>query len=330
MDETLHRVGIIGITGAVGKEVLKLIETMPFNIKLEGFASINSIGNKFKFKNRIQKIKRLTRDVFQDLDYAIFCSSSDVSKGWIPIGICRDCICIDNSSAFRMDKKFPLVVPQVNPHEIFNSSIICNPNCCTILMTTTLAEVHRNLGISEINVSTYQAASGAGIKGLRELKNQMTTFPIKCIPYNVFGREYVNNCFSHNSKINPETGYNGEEEKMIEETKKIFDDDNIIVIPTCVRVPVLRSHCESITFTTRKNSSLKDIYKYIDRVWGVDIVDSPEPVNTSGKNNIQVGRIRKVIGKDNTYSLFLSGDQLLKGAALNACEILLLLLSENE
>lgn len=328
-------IGIIGATGLVGEEFVKLINSNYLNIKVKNiklFASSKSINKKVLINNKDHFIEELNDDSFKNLNVAIFCSSSEISLRYTKEAIKNSCFVIDNSSAYRMNKNVPLVIPEVNANLInLNNGIISNPNCCTILLCTVLAPLHKVYKIKRLIISTYQSASGAGREGLNELEAQIENFNNNNQNFNtkVFGRQYINNVFSHNSEINFENGYNEEEIKIIEETNKILDS-NIDISVTCVRVPVFRSHCESVNIEFEKTSNLKDIYNILENQQGVEIIDNkkegkfPEPINTENKHNIQVGRIRYDFNDKECkkLNLFLSGDQLLKGAALNAYQIL--------
>lgn len=327
-------IAIIGATGLVGEEFIKLVSNNHLNIKVKNiklFASSKSVNKKILINSKEYLIEELNNNSFKDLNVAIFCSSSDISLRYTKEAIKNSCFVIDNSSAFRMNKNVPLVIPEVNGNLInLNNGIISNPNCCAILLCTVLAPLHKLYKIKRLIISTYQSASGAGREGLSELGSQMENFNNKKdFSTKVFGRQYVNNIFCHNSEINFENGYNEEEIKIIEETNKILES-NIDMSVTCVRVPVFRSHCESVNIEFEKASNLKDIYNILENQQGVEIVDNkkegkfPEPINTENKFNIQVGRIRYDFNdKDcKKLNLFLSGDQLLKGAALNAYQIL--------
>ena len=327
-------IGIIGATGLVGEEFVKLINSNYLNIKVKNiklFASSKSINKKVLINNKDHFIEELNDDSFKNLNVAIFCSSSEISLRYTKEAIKNSCFVIDNSSAYRMNKNVPLVIPEVNANLInLNNGIISNPNCCTILLCTVLAPLHKVYKIKRLIISTYQSASGAGREGLNELESQIENFNNnQSFNTKVFGRQYINNVFSHNSEINFENGYNEEEIKIIEETNKILDS-NIDISVTCVRVPVFRSHCESVNIEFEKTSNLKDIYNILENQQGVEIIDNkkegkfPEPINTENKHNIQVGRIRYDFNDKECkkLNLFLSGDQLLKGAALNAYQIL--------
>lgn len=326
-------IGIVGATGLVGEEFIKLINDNHLNIKIKNiklFASSKSINKRILINSKEYLVEELNELSFKDLNVAIFCSSSDISLRYTKEAIKNSCFVIDNSSAYRMNKNVPLIIPEVNRNLInLNNGIISNPNCCTILLCTVLAPLHKMYKIKRLVISTYQSASGAGRDGLNELSSQIENLNNKDFSTEVFGRQYLNNVFCHNSEINLENGFNEEEIKIIEETNKILDSD-IKISVTCVRVPVFRSHCESINIEFEKSSTLKDIYKLLNSQHGVEIVDDkenckfPEPINTENKFNIEVGRIRYDFNdmEGKRLNLFISGDQLLKGAALNAYQIL--------
>lgn len=327
-------IGIVGITGSVGQEMLKCIESLDIhfnNLKL--FASEMSVGKKINFMNKDYLIESVNDSSFNNMDVALFAVESNLSKQYFEYAKNSNCLVIDNSSAFRMNNNHPLIIPEINPELINkNNGLIANPNCSTILMNVTLWKIYQKFGIERIVVSTYQAASGAGIKGLDELENQSKEYCLtkNVSSKNIFGKQYVWNVFSHNSPVNLENGYNEEELKMINETRKIFKDDEIKISVTCVRVPVFRAHSESINITLKNKATEIEIKDILNHTEGIEIVDNreknnfPEPINASEKHNIIVGRIRADLGqeKDKGYELFISGDQILKGAALNAVQIL--------
>ena len=327
-------IGIVGSTGLVGEELIKLIEHNHLNIQIKDirlFASINSVGKKFLINNINFYVEELNDDSFNNLNIAIFCSTSEISLKYTKIALSKSCFVIDNSSVFRMYKNIPLIVPEVNGDLIYLSNgIIANPNCCTTLLCIVLHPLHQKYKIRRLIINTYQSASGAGKKGLNELINQIYDYSNdKKLNTDVFGSQYLLNVFNHDSSVNLENGYNDEEIKIMEETNKILNA-NIKISVTCVRVPVLRSHCESVNIEFENSVDINDITNLLKKQHGVNIVDNreegifPEPINTSGKFNVDVGRIRYDLGDTNkkTINLFLSGDQLLKGAALNAYQIL--------
>lgn len=334
-------IGIVGITGSVGQEMLKCIESLDIKFNsLKLFASEKSVGKKINFMNKVYWIEAINENSFSKMDVALFAVESNFSKKYFEYAKNSNCLVIDNSSAFRMNKNHPLIIPEINPELINdNNGLIANPNCSTILMNVTLWKIYQKFGIERIVVSTYQAASGAGIKGLEELENQSKEYCLtkNVSSKNVFGKQYVWNVFSHNSSINLENGYNEEELKMINETRKIFNDDEIKISVTCVRVPVFRAHSESINITLKNKANEIKIREILNQTEGIEIADDreknnfPEPINASEKHNIIVGRIRADLGqdKDKGYELFISGDQILKGAALNAVQILKLYQQKN-
>ncbi len=320
------KIGIFGATGLVGKEFLKLLENNHLNIKYESlrlFASESSIGKIINFKNTNIIIEYYNNSVYSELDVIILCTNNDISKNIVQNAKNCPCLIIDNSSEFRLDKYVPLVVPEINGHLIKNNKIIANPNCCTILLTMILHPLHIKYNINKVIVSTYQSASGAGQKGLDELiLNPTDTYP-------VFGRQYLYNVFSHNSSIDLETKYNDEEIKIMLETKKILND-NIKISATCVRVPTIRAHAESVHIKFNNKVDLEYINNIFRHQEGIfledDIINGefPEPLKAQNKFDVMVGRIRYDLSDKSrkTINLFLCGDQLLKGAALNAYQIL--------
>lgn len=327
------KIAIIGVTGSVGKEMLNCIDKLKIKFtELKLYASINSKNKIIKFMNKDYKLKTVNSETFNDLDVALFAIDSDLSKEYYKYAKNSRCLIIDNSSAFRMNPEIPLIIPEINSHIITeNTKLIANPNCSTILLLLSLSKIYEKYGISRIIVSTYQAASGAGIKGMNELNNQYKEFLNENIKSTQeFGRQYVNNIFSHNSGIDLDNGYNQEELKMINETKKILNNNKINISATCIRVPVLRAHCESINITLDRKAPYEDFISCLRSTKGIEIVDDrinnrfPEPINASNKFDVLVGRIRKDLGQteDLGYELFISGDQILKGAALNAIQIL--------
>lgn len=323
--------GIIGASGVVGMELIKLIDKNHLEIKyfsIRLFGSSRSEGTEIKFNDGVLKVELLDEKIFQYLDVVIFCTGNDISRKYIPIANMHDCICIDHSSEFRMNKNVPLIIPEINGKLAKNQKIIASPNCCTSLLCMVLYPLMNLSPIRKVTVSTYQAASGAGINGLNELKQQIHDYSNdKKLKTEYFKRQYLLNVFSHNSDVNIENGYNDEETKMVQETYKIL---GINVNPTCVRVPVLRSHCESVTIEFEHSVELLSLYDHLSRFCGVKLEDDkisnkfPEPINTENKYDISVGRIRYDItdSTNKTINLFLSGDQLLKGAALNSYQIL--------
>ncbi len=332
-------VAVVGVTGAVGQEFLAILEqrNFPFS-KLKLLASARSAGKTLVFKGVKYTVEELTDKSFEAVDIALFSAGGTISKQFAPIAAKAGAVVVDNSSAFRMDPTVPLVVPEVNPQDIEkHQGIIANPNCSTIIMNVPERPLHQAAGVKRIVVSTYQAASGAGAAAMAELEQQAREWVAgKPLTQNIFKRQYIWNLFSHNSKIDPTTGYNEEETKMVKETWKIFHNDAIRVTATCVRVPVLRAHSESINLTFEKPLSEDEAREVLAAAPGVRVVDDrgtnkhPEPIAASGGDDVLVGRIRRDLSQDAGYGLdlFVSGDQLRKGAALNAIQIAELLLDK--
>jgi aspartate-semialdehyde dehydrogenase len=332
------RLAVAGVTGAVGQEFLRILEQRCFPFEsLKLLASARSAGKKIDFLGTTYRVEELGPDSFDDVDLALFSAGGSISKKFAPIAAERGCVVVDNSSAFRMDPNVPLVVPEVNPEDIEkHRGIIANPNCSTIIMNVPVWPLHRAARVVRCVVSTYQAASGAGAAAMRELEEQAHQWARgEAITSEIFKRQYIWNLFSHNSKIDPATGYNEEETKMLRETRKIFGDESIRVTATCVRVPVLRAHCESINLSFERPLSEEEARKVLADAPGVSLVDDrehnlhPEPLLASGKDDVFVGRIRRDLSQDEGYGLdlFVAGDQIRKGAALNAIQIAERLLS---
>ncbi len=324
-----YNVAVMGATGAVGEEMLKILEQRNFPVdKLVLLASARSVGKKYRFKDKEIAVQELKEDSFKDIDIVLASAGGSISKKFAPFALKEGAVVIDNTSAFRMDPAVPLVVPEINPQDIKkHKGIIANPNCSTIIMLVPIFPIHRVNRIKRILVSTYQAASGAGAKAMKELEDQSRDVLAGRTPKKeVFPHQIAFNLFSHNSAIKDE-GYNEEEIKMIKETKKIFHDDKIKIVSTTVRVPVFRAHSESIYLELAKKPDLNRISKLLSKAPGVKVVDDreknyfPMPLEASGNDDVLVGRIRKDLSSPNGLCLFVAGDQLRKGAALNAVQI---------
>ncbi|MEO5924631.1 MAG: aspartate-semialdehyde dehydrogenase [Bryobacteraceae bacterium] len=328
---TQYRVAIAGATGAVGVEFLRLLEERKFPMSsLRLLASARSAGKTMTFAGREITIEELKEDSFQDVDIAFFSAGGSISKVYGPIAAKAGAVVVDNSSAFRMDPAVPLVIPEINPEACeAHKGIIANPNCSTIIAITPLWPIHKVNPIRRLIASTYQAASGAGAAAMAELEDSTRAY-LEGKPYEqkVLPHPYAFNLFSHNTKIDA-TGYNEEETKMVKETKKIFADPGIRVSATCVRVPVLRAHSEALTIECERPITPAEVTKLLTGAPGVKIVDDPEknyfpmPKDASGQDAVLVGRIRSDISDPSGKSIvmFVAGDQLLKGAALNAVQI---------
>ena len=330
-------VAVVGATGAVGVELMQCLEQRRFPLsKLRLFASARSAGKTLPYQGKPVVVEELTEDSFRGVNIALFSAGGAQSKKFAPAAVRHGAVVVDNSSAFRMDADVPLVVPEINPEALRNhKGIIANPNCSTIISITPLWPIHKINPIKRMIVSTYQAASGAGAAAMEELRESTRAY--------LEGREYKNtvlphpyafNLFSHNSKMDPSIGYNEEEVKVIRETHKIYGDSSIRISATCVRVPVLRAHSIAINFECERPITPEQVRDIMQTAPGVKVVDDvernyfPMPKDASGQDPILVGRIRKDLSDPSGHSvaMFVAGDQLLKGAALNAVQIAELLL----
>jgi aspartate-semialdehyde dehydrogenase len=329
---SLPVVAVVGATGAVGVEFLQCLETRKFPMKeLRLLASARSAGKKMTFKGTEITVQELTESSFKGVDIALFSAGGSISKKFCPIAAQAGAVAVDNSSAFRMDPTVPLVIPEINPQSVKqHKGIIANPNCSTIIAIVPLWPIHRKNPIKRLIACTYQAASGAGAAAMQELIDSTHAylhnqpFEPKIIPH-----PYAFNLFSHTSKIDPVTGYNEEETKMLNETRKIFGDNAIRISATCVRVPVLRAHSEALNFECERPITPADVFRYLEGAPGVKIVHDveknyfPMPKDASGQGDVLVGRIRQDASDPSgrSIAMFVAGDQLLKGAALNAVQI---------
>ena len=323
------KVAILGSTGAVGQEFLKLLEERKFPLaELRLLASKKSAGKKEIFRGKPIVIEEARPDSFKGIELVLSSAGGSVSKELAPHAVKAGALVVDNTSAFRMDPEVPLVVPEINPQDIGkHKGIIANPNCSTIIMLVPVFPLHKISRIKRIVVSTYQAVSGAGQKAMDELRGQAVEFlEGKPLTKNVFPHQVAFNLFSHNTKINAE-GFCEEEIKMIRETHKIMHDNAIQVFPTTIRVPVFRAHSESIAIEQEAPVSLEQARQALHQAKGLRLVDDreqnyfPMPVEAEGKDDILVGRLRVDPSVKNGLGLFVSGDQIRKGAALNAIQI---------
>jgi aspartate-semialdehyde dehydrogenase len=324
-------VAIVGATGAVGQELLTVLTERSFPInQLKLLASARSAGKRVTFRDESHSIQELTPESFRDVRIAFFSAGGNVSKEFAPAAVASSAVVIDNTSAFRMKEGIPLVIPEVNGEMIHrHAGLIANPNCSTIIMNVAVWPLHKVNRVKRIIVSTYQAVSGAGAWGLYELEQQQRDFVEgKPIAREKFPHQIFNNLFSHNTKIAP-NGYNEEENKMVNETRKIFNDPRIMITATCIRVPVQRAHSESINLEFERPMNPNQVREVLKKAPGVRIVDDaesnhfPMPLEASGQDDVLVGRIRQDISRDDGrgIDLFVSGDQLRKGAATNAVQI---------
>jgi aspartate-semialdehyde dehydrogenase len=325
-------VAIVGATGAVGVELLHCLEQREFPLKeLKLFASARSAGKTMQFRGKDLRIEELTERSFGGVDIGLFSAGSGTSKKFAPAAVKAGTVIVDNSSAFRMDARVPLVIPEINGDAIAeHEGIIANPNCSAIISITPLWPVHCKNRIKRMVISTYQAASGAGAAAMEELRESTRAYlEGRKFEHKVLPHPYAFNAFSHNTKIDPATGHNEEETKVVNETRKIFRDPSIAIGITCVRIPVLRAHCVSVTFECEKPITPEEVRAIISKAPGCRVVDDqernyfPMPVDASGTDEILVGRIRRDLSDSTgrSISIFSAGDQLLKGAALNAVQI---------
>lgn len=323
---------VVGATGAVGVEILKVLENRNIDVgKLKLLASPRSAGKTMTFRGKEYTVEALSEDSFHDVQVAFFSAGGSISKQYAPVAVSSGCIVVDNSSAFRMDPDVPLVVPEINPEAVkLHKGIIANPNCSTIILLMAVYPIYRLYGVKKIIVSTYQAASGAGAAAMQELEDQARAHLAGTeVPTNVLPHQLAFNVFSHNSPMDPESGYNQEEVKMIKETHKILGDSNIAIAPTCVRVSTFRAHAESIHLELREKGDVEKMREALAAFPGVKVLDNrranrfPMPLEVSGKDDVYVGRIRMDYDDHSgtNVQLFVVGDQLLKGAALNAVQI---------
>ncbi|MDK0707957.1 aspartate-semialdehyde dehydrogenase [Clostridium perfringens] len=324
----MYNVAIVGATGNVGRKFLEILEERNFPVKeLYLFASKRSAGKTLKFKGEDVLVEELCEANIENkkIDFALFSAGGSVSLEFAPIFAKHGAVVIDNSSAWRMDKEVPLVVPEVNPEDIkWHKGIIANPNCSTIQAMVALKPLYDKYGIKRIVYSTYQAVSGAGIQGILDLQEGTT----KKFPYPILG-----NVIPH-IDVFLDNGYTKEEIKMIEETKKILHDDNLRITATTVRVPVLNAHSESINVELNSEFELENVIDLFNSSKGIIVHDDvenlkyPTPLELSGKDEVFVGRIRRDFSLDNGLNLWVVADNIRKGAALNAIQIAEILINE--
>jgi aspartate-semialdehyde dehydrogenase len=338
MPEKKINVAVAGATGAVGNQMINCLEEADFSINSMKFlASSRSVGRSLRFKGDQIAVEELKEDSFKGMDIALFSAGGGTSEKFAPYAAKEGCIVVDNSSAWRMDPDVPLVVPEVNPHAIaryVKKGIIANPNCSTIQMVVALAPIHKKYGIRRIVVSTYQAVSGTGKKAIDELFDQtraMINF-LEC-SNNVYPHRIAFNCLPHIDKF-LENGYTKEEMKMVNETRKIMEDDTIGVTATTVRVPVFYGHSESVNVETLSHVSAEDVKSLLEKAPGIKVIDDPEknlyPLATeaAGQDLTLVGRIRDDDSVENGINMWIVADNIRKGAATNAVQIAKVLADE--
>jgi aspartate-semialdehyde dehydrogenase len=325
-------VAIVGVTGAVGAEFIATMDRRGFRVgRLKALASARSAGKTIDFRGERIVIEELGDNSFDGVDIALFSAGAGISRKYAPVAVKAGAVVVDNSSAFRMDPDVPLVIPEINAVRIReHKGIIAVPNCAAITALVPLWPIHRLNRIKRVILSTYQAASGAGAAAMQELLDS-TRACLEGQPYKpkVFPHSCAFNLFNHDTAIDPATGYNDEETKVMRETRKIFEDNRIAVGVTCVRVPVLRAHSEAITFECENPITEEEVRAVLSNAPGVKMVDDqvrnyfPMPVDASGQDDVLVGRIRRDLSdpSGHSISMFAAADQLLKGAALNAIQI---------
>ncbi len=331
-----YKVGIVGATGAVGQELIKLFHSRNFPIdELVLLASARSAGKKVEYEGKTYTIQEATPDCFSKLDMAVFSAGGGVSKALVPECAKRGCIAIDNSSAFRMDSSVPLIVPEVNADAVWaHKNIIANPNCTTAISLMALCPLHKKFGLKRFFAATYQAVSGTGVAAMQELEGQIKAIAAgKDTEVNVYPYQIAYNVIPQVDSFDA-NGYTKEELKMLNETRKIMNLPNVLNSTTCVRVPVMRAHSVAINAEFEKPVSVEEARKAVAEFAGAELFDDvenkkyPMPLFYQNKVKCGVGRIRKDLGFENGLSFWVVGDQLWKGAALNAVQIAELLASK--
>ncbi len=322
-------VAVVGATGAVGNEMIATLEQRNFPVeKLRLFASERSGGKNLEFQGSEIPVESLNESSFKGIDIALFSAGAERSKIWAPIAAKSGCVVVDNSSQWRMDPEVPLIVPEVNSHDLkWHKGIIANPNCSTIQMVVVLKPIHDAAKIKRVVVTTFQAVSGTGKKAMDELLQQTTDIlnfkEAKC---NVYPHQIAFNVLPHIDKF-LENGYTKEEMKMVNETRKIMGDNSIRLTATAVRVPVFRCHSESLNIETEKKITPNEVRAVLSKAPGIVVFDAPEkniyplPVDIAGKDETYVGRIRADESIENGINMWIVADNLRKGAALNAVQI---------
>jgi len=320
---------VVGATGAVGTEFLSILEERGFPLShLKLLASARSAGKTIRFQGEELKVEELTHDSFRGVELVLSSAGGKISKEFVPSAVKAGAVAVDNTSYFRMFDEVPLVVPEINPDDIFrHQGIIANPNCSTIIMALPLWPLHQRFGVKRVVAATYQAASGAGATAMRELMEE-TRAILEGRPFQrtVIPHPYAFNLFPHNS-VMTDCGYCEEEIKMLKETRKIFHDEGIRITATCIRVPVLRAHSEALNIEFEQDPTVDEIYEVLKGADGVQILEDraqnrwPMPLDASAKDLVFVGRVRRDQSQPRTIDLWVVGDQIRKGAALNAIQI---------
>jgi aspartate-semialdehyde dehydrogenase len=324
-----YDIAVVGATGAVGRRMLATLDERNFPVgRLSLLASTRSVGHELTFRGQRIKVRELRENSFEGIDIALFSAGGSISKKYAPIAVKSGCVAIDNSSAWRMEKDVPLIVPEVNPSALGEKfGIIANPNCSTIQMVVALKPIHDRYRIRRVIVSTYQSVSGSGQKGIEELKQQSRNIlDGKSVQNNFYPHQIAFNCLPH-IDVFMENGYTKEEMKMVNETHKILGDNTIEVAPTAVRVPVFNSHSETVSVETELPMNVNEIKDLLSSSPGISLMDNPEKneyplaVDACGKGDVFVGRVRGDLTRDNVINFWVVSDNLLKGAAYNAVQI---------
>ncbi len=338
MKKEKYNVAVVGATGAVGEEMLKILAERDFPVAtLKPLASSRSAGARVPFRGTEVMVEELTDDSFVDVDIALFSAGGSVSTEFAPVAASSGAVVVDNTSAFRMEPDIPLVVPEVNPHAIAdyrNRGIIANPNCSTIQMVVVLKPIYDAVGIRRVVVSTYQAVSGSGKKAIQELEQQiLSIYQQQEMSVKVYPHQIAFNCLPH-IDVFLDNDYTKEEMKMVNETKKILGDDRIGVTATTVRVPVFYSHSEAVNVETERYIAAEEVRELLSRAPGVKVMDNPAEnvyplaITAAGENDTFVGRIRQDESIANGINLWVVADNIRKGAALNAVQIAEILVRE--
>ncbi|HYA91509.1 MAG TPA: aspartate-semialdehyde dehydrogenase [Thermodesulfobacteriota bacterium] len=331
MKKQKYNVAVVGATGAVGNEMVAILEERNFPVdKLMLLASTRGAGSKLEFKGKSRTVEVLNENSFAGVDIGLFSAGGSVSEKFAPLAGNAGCVVIDNTSAFRMDPEVPLVVPEVNAHAIAQyakKNIIANPNCSTIQMVVVLKPIHDVARIKRVVVSTYQAVSGTGKRAIKELETQvLAIYNQQEIKKEVYPHQIAFNCLPH-IDVFFDNGYTKEEIKMVNETKKIMEDNSIGVTATTVRVPVFYGHSESVNIETEKKLKPDEVRKILSKAPGVMVTDNPKKfeyplaIYAAGKDETFVGRIRDDESIPNGINMWIVADNIRKGAALNAVQI---------
>jgi aspartate-semialdehyde dehydrogenase len=331
-----YHIAVVGATGAAGTELLRVLERRNFPVaSLRAIGSARSVGKSVRFREEPIPVKKLGDRSFDKIDIAFFSAGGDVSRNYVPIACQSDAIAIDKSSAFRMDPHVPLVIPEINAEDVRqNRGVIANPNCTTTVMLMALHPLHRVFGVHRVFATSFQAVSGSGTRGVEELRRQIreaqdqesVSAPGSTTPATVYPHPIAFNLLPHIDSF-LENGYTKEEAKMQNETRKIMHLPELRVSVTCVRVPVYRAHSVAVSAEFERPVSIEQAREVLAKAPGLELVDEPQtnrypmPLSVAGKDNCQIGRVRLDCAFENGLSFWVSGDQLLKGAALNAVQI---------